>query len=67
MKTIKLEVEDSKLDTLLTIVKNLKEDVVFGYEVINDSIENKDYHRISEEALMQIWDNNEDSVYDKYL
>ena len=67
MKTIKLEVEDSKLDILLTIVKNLKEDVVSRYEVINDSIENKEYHRISEASLTQIWDNNEDSVYDKYL
>ncbi|NOR54716.1 MAG: hypothetical protein GQ531_00760 [Sulfurovum sp.] len=67
MKTIKLEVEDSKLDILLTIVKNLKEDVVSKYEVINDSIENKDYHRISEESFTKIWDNSEDSVYDKYL
>jgi len=67
MKTIKLEVEDSKLDIVLNIVKNLKEDIVSKYEVINDSIENNDYNRISEASLTQIWDNNEDSVYDKYL
>ena len=67
MKTIKLEVEDSNLDIVLNIVKNLKEDIISKYEVINDSIESKDYHRISEETLTHIWDNNEDSVYDKYL
>jgi hypothetical protein len=67
MKTIKLEVEDSKLDIVLNIVKNLKEDIVSKYEVINNSIENKDYHRISEETLTKIWDNKEDSVYDRYL
>ena len=67
MTTIKLEVEDSKLDIVLTLVKNLKKDIVNTYEIINDSQENKDYHRISEETLTQIWDNKEDAIYDKYL
>ena len=67
MITIKLEVEDSKLDIVLNIVKNLKEDIVSKYEVINDSIDNKDYNRISESSLTKIWDNSEDSIYDKYL
>ena len=67
MQTIKLEVEDSKLDIILTIVKNLKSDIISKYEVISDSIENKEYHRVSEESLGNIWDNEEDSIYDRYL
>jgi len=67
MKTIKLEIEDSKLDIVLTIIQNLKEDIVSKYEVINTSNEQKEYQRLSEECLKKIWDNKEDSIYDKYL
>jgi hemerythrin superfamily protein len=67
MKTIKLEVEDSKLDIVLNIIKNLKEDIVSKCEVVNNTIENKEYHRMSEKTLAKLWDNEEDSVYDRYL
>ena len=67
MKTIKLEIEDSKLDIVLNIIQSLKEDIVSKYEVINTSIDKKEYQRLSEESLRKIWDNKEDSVYDKYL
>ena len=65
MRTIKLEIEDSKLDVVLNILQNLKEDVVKKYEVINDDKEQKDFIEISHKSLNDIWDNEEDSVYDK--
>jgi len=67
MKIIKLEVEDSKLDIVLNIVKNLKEDIISKCEIVNSSMETKDYNRLSEKSLSKIWDNKEDSIYDKYL
>ena len=33
MHTIKLEIEDSKVDVVLNIIKSLKEDVITRYEV----------------------------------
>ncbi len=67
MKTIKLEIEDSKLDIVLNIIQNLKEDIVSKYEVVNTPIDKKEYSRLSEESLKKIWDNKEDAVYDQYL
>jgi hypothetical protein len=67
MRTIKLEIEDSKLDIVLNIIQNLKDDVVKKYEVINEDRDQKDFIEISQESLKKIWDNQEDSVYDRYL
>ena len=67
MRTLKLEIEDSKLDIVLNIIQNLKDDVVKKYEVINEDKDQKDFIEISQESLKKIWDNQEDSVYDKYL
>ena len=67
MRTIKLEIEDSKLDIVLNIIQNLKEDVVKKYEVINEDKDQKDFIEISQKSLKKIWDNEEDSIYDKYL
>ncbi|WP_294957683.1 hypothetical protein [Sulfurovum sp.] len=67
MRTIKLEIEDSKLDIVLNIIQNLKDDVVKKYEVINEDKDQKDFIEISQESLKKVWDNQEDSVYDKYL
>jgi hypothetical protein len=67
MRTIKLEIEDSKLDIVLNIIQNLKDDVVKKYEVINEDKDQKDFINISQQSLKKIWDNKEDSVYDKYL
>jgi len=67
MHTIKLEIEDSKLNIVLNIIQNLKDDVIAKYEIINENREQKDFIDISEASLEKIWDNNEDSVYDKYL
>ena len=67
MRTIKLEIEDSKLDIVLNIIQNLKDDVVKKYEVINEDKDQKDFIDISQQSLKKIWDNKEDSIYDKYL
>ena len=67
MRTIKLEIEDSKLDVVLNIIQNLKDDVVKKYEVLNEDSDQKDFIEISQESLKKIWDNKEDSIYDKYL
>ncbi len=67
MQTIKLEIEDSKLNIVLNIIQNLKDDVITKYEIINKNREQKDFINISQSSLEKIWDNNEDSVYDKYL
>jgi len=67
MRTIKLEIEDSKLDIVLNIIQNLKDDVVKKYEVFNEDKDQKDFIDISQQSLKKIWDNKEDSIYDKYL
>ena len=67
MQTIRLEIEDSKLDIVLNIINSLKEDVITRYEVITDKKESKDFINISQQSLENIWDNEEDSVYDKFL
>ena len=67
MRTLKLEIEDSKLDIVLTIIQNLKDDVVKKYEVINENKDQKDFIEISQESLKKVWDNEEDSIYDRYL
>jgi len=55
------------LDIVLNIIQNLKDDVVKKYEVMNEDKDQKDFIEISNESLKRIWDNQEDSVYDKYL
>ena len=67
MHTLKLYIEDSKLDIVLNIIQNLKDDVVKKYEVINEDKDQKDFIEISQNSFKKIWDNREDSVYDKYL
>jgi len=67
MQTIKLEIEDSKVDVVLNIIQNLKDNIITRYEIINDQKESRDFMSISEKPLEKIWDNEEDSVYDKFL
>ena len=67
MHTLKLEIEDSKLDIILNIINNLKDDVITRYEIINENREQKDFINISQKSFSKVWDNEEDSVYDKYL
>ena len=67
MHILKLEIEDSKLDIILNIINNLKDDVITRYEITNENREQKDFINISQKSLSRVWDNKEDSVYDKYL
>ena len=67
MTTLQLEIEDSKLDIVLNIINSLKDDIIKRYEVKSDTKENNDFIAISQDSLEKIWDNEEDSVYDKYL
>ena len=67
MQTLKLEIEDSKLDIVLNIINNLKDDIVKNYEIVSSDKEDRDFVNISQHTLEKIWDNQEDSIYDKYL
>lgn len=67
MQTLKLEIEDSKIDIVLTIIKNLKNDIVKSYEIIGQSNETKEFGKLSEKSLNNVWDNAEDSEYDRFL
>lgn len=66
MQTIKLEIEDSKVDIVVNIIKNLKDDVVTKYEIIDNKSESRDFIDISQKSLEKVWNNDEDSVYDKF-
>ena len=67
MHTIKLEIEDSKVDIVLNIIQNLKDNIITKYEIVSEIKENQDFINISEKSLEKIWDNQEDSIYDKFL
>lgn len=67
MQTIQLEVEDSKVDIVLTIIKNLKDNVVKKYEITGQVDEIKQFNTLSQSKLSSIWDNPEDSEYDRFL
>lgn len=67
MHTIKLDVEDSKVDIVLNIIQNLKDNIITKYEIVSDYKESQDFIIASEKSLKKVWDNDEDSVYDKFL
>ena len=67
MQTIKLEIEDSKVDIVLNIIQNLKDNIITKYEIVSEIKEHQDFINISEKSLEKIWDNQEDSIYDKFL
>jgi hypothetical protein len=67
MQTIRLEVEDSKLSIVLNLIQNLKDNVIAKYEIVSEVKENRDLINISQTSFEKIWDNQEDSVYDKFL
>ena len=67
MQTIKLEIEDSNVDIVLNIIQNLKDNIIAKYEIVNEQKESKDFANISQKSLEIVWDNKEDSVYDKFL
>jgi len=64
---IQLEIDDSKKDIIFNIIHSLKEDIIKKYQILDDKKENKDFISISNPSLSKIWDNKEDSIYDKFL
>jgi len=70
MSIIKLEIESSKLDTVLHIIQNLKEDLIAKYEVVQDTQYNVE-ERSETKAfsnhtanLIEDWqDENEDEIW----
>ncbi len=67
MKTIKIEIEDSKVDIVLNIIQNLKSDIISKYEIIKQNNEQNDFAKISNKSFSKIWNNKEDEIYDKFL
>jgi len=70
MNTIKLEISDSKLETILNIIQNLKDDLITRYEVIydmqSDTLDSAETKAFSEHSAGQIqdWrDNSEDDIW----
>ncbi len=67
MYTVTLDVEDSNIDIVLNIVQNLKENIIAKCEIVSDKNDTQEFMILSQNALEKIWDNEEDSVYDKFL
>lgn len=67
MQTLIIDVKDNKLDIVLNIIKNLKDDVIESYHIDSKKLEGTDFMKLSNTTLEKVWDNKEDSVYDKYL
>lgn len=67
MQTIKIEIEDSKVDIVLNIIDNLKSDVISKYEIVKQNSEQKDFIKLSDKSFSKIWDNDKDVVYDRFL
>jgi len=67
MQTIRLEIEDSKVDIVLNIIQNLKDNIITKYELLNTQQESKEFTKLSQSSFAAVWDNKEDEVYDKFL
>ena len=68
MHTIKLEVQESVYAHIMYLLSNLnkKEICIVEDKKIEDS-ETKEFIKLSEMSFRKDWDNQEDSVYDKFL
>ena len=82
MHRVTLEINSSIYGYIMFFIENLpknlvniKEDITsitlannqaFQQKIPNDT-EDKDFISVSQKSLEQIWDNKEDSIYDKFL
>jgi hypothetical protein len=71
MQTIQLEVKDDYFQNTLEILNGLK-DIMIDKIIVNDTslqdkISEDDFNKLSFDTLEEIWDNQEDSEYDKFL
>jgi len=64
---IQISINDSKSDLFLNILKEFKNDMIEKYQIIKDKQEDKNFISISNKKFVEIWDNKEDEVYDKFL
>ncbi len=67
MQTIKIEIEDSKVDIVLNIIDNLKSDIISKYEIVKQNSEQKDFIKLLDKSFSKVWDNDGDTVYDRFL
>jgi hypothetical protein len=69
MSTVILEIKDDYLDKTLEVLNALKgvmiEDIKIKEEKFDD--EKKDFIKLSNAHLNKVWDNKEDSIYDRFL
>jgi len=65
MQTIKLEIEDSKLNIVLNIIQSLKKDVIAKYEVVNhDKNENK--NQLNDQSETRAFSNHTASLIEEW-
>jgi len=64
---LQLEIKDEKADIFLYFLEKFKDDIVNKVNIIDENIEEKTLLSLSNNSLDKIWDNKEDSIYDKYL
>ncbi len=61
MSIIKLEIEASKVDTVLNIIQNLKEDLIAKYEVIQDT-----QYNVEERSETKAFSNHSANLIDEW-
>lgn len=57
MQTLKLDIPDNKIDIVLNIIKNLKDDVVNNFELIDKNLEQDPYFYERRKQLHILHDN----------
>jgi hypothetical protein len=67
MQQIILNVEDSKAEIVLNIINNLKSDLVKNCTLHEIKENDTEFMKLSNPTLLKVWDNKEDSIYDKFL
>ncbi len=68
MGRVILEVDDSQLDRTLEVLNALKDVMIVDIKLKDENInEEKDFIKLSNSSFEKIWDNKEDSIYDKFL
>lgn len=67
MQTLRLDIPDNKVDTVLNIIKNLKNDLITNFELVDKNIEDDPYFHERKEHLQHLYGriiSGEESSYD---
>ena len=68
MSTVILEINDNYLDKTLEVLNALKDVMIIDIKLQEEhNSEEKDFMALSDKSFEKVWDNEEDSVYDKFL